>query len=345
MSGIAFPVIDEMSVEILPMPPVPGGIREAAQRGTLIPFIGAGASVIAGCPGWSQFANGALAQFVEHAKISHAQIAQISHLNPRVKLSLARGLQKEHGIPIDFRKLLHPSEKKDNPKGCQLYGSLSKLGKTFVTTNYDEWLDERIEVPSLPVDTSTNLETAPAPRSRRVLHRVQDLIAANLNQPDTVIHLHGSLLEPDGMILTTQDYVHHYANDRMSDDDPDKENRVLTFLEYLFNQKTVLFIGYGLEELEILEYVILKARRIQATAQGEVKHFLLQGFFSHEDKLMRSLQRYYLSECGIQLIPFLRDRKDWDQLLDVLHEFARLAPASVPMYSQEFKEMEVLLNG
>lgn len=106
-----------MSDEILPIPDVPDGMREASQRGTLIPFIGAGASVIAGCPKWAHFADGALAQFVERDKISHAEIAQINHLHPRVKLSLARGLEIEHGIPIDFRKLLHPSGIKDSLKG------------------------------------------------------------------------------------------------------------------------------------------------------------------------------------------------------------------------------------
>jgi hypothetical protein len=38
---------------------------------------------------------------------------------------------------------------------------------------------------------------------------------------------------------------------------------VLTSLDYLFSNRTVLFIGYGLDELEILEYVILKARQNQ----------------------------------------------------------------------------------
>ena len=144
-------------------------------------------------------------------------------------------------------------------------------------------------------------------------------LTAELEKEPTVAfaYLHGSLLDSEGMVLTTQDYVRHYANDRISGD-PVLENRVLTFLENLFKQKTVLFIGYGLEELEILEYVILKARRIRASDQIEAKHFLLQGFFSHEKDLMRSLKQYYLRECGIQLIPFLRDQRGWDQLLDVL---------------------------
>jgi len=333
-----------MSDDIRPIPVVPDGLREAAQRGKLIPFVGAGASVIAGCPKWTQFADGALAQFVERGKISHAEIAQVNHLHPRVKLSIARGLEAEHHIPIDFRALLHPSGKNTNSKGRELYGSLSRLGSTFVTTNYDEWLDEEIDFSDLRMDPATDPRIAPEPRMRNVYHRVEDLTAANLNQSNTVIHLHGSLLDSDSMVLTTQDYVRHYANDRMSGD-PVLENRVLTFLENLFKQKTVLFIGYGLEELEILEYVILKARRIRTSGQLEAKHFLLQGFFSHEKSLMRSLKQYYLRECGIQLIPFLRDQKDWDQLLDVLKEFARLAPASAPMYLQEFKEMGDLLNG
>lgn len=333
-----------MSKDILPIPSIPDGLREASQRGTLIPFVGAGASVLAGCPLWSQLADGALAQFVGLGKISHAEIDQINHLHPRVKLSIAKGLEVEHKSPIDFRALIHPLGRNSDQKGRELYGSLSKLGKTFVTTNYDEWLDEEIDSSDLRMDADVDPTVAPEPRLRNIYHRVSDLTAANLNQPNTVIHLHGSVLDPEHMVLTTQDYVRHYANDRMSGD-VGQENRVLTFLEYLFRQKTVLFVGYGLEELEILEYVILKARHNHTSNQLEARHYLLQGFFSHQKSLMHSLKQYYLHECGIQLIPFLRDQRDWNQLFDVLKEFARLAPASEPMYLQEFKDMKEMLNG
>ena len=47
------------------------------------------------------------------------------------------------------------------------------------------------------------------------------------------------------------------------------------------------------------------------------------------------MKSYYLSECGIQLIPFLRDEKDWDQLLYVLEHFAKTIPASEPLYLAE----------
>ena len=193
-----------MSEEILPIPPIPGGLREAAQRGTLIPFVGAGASRIAGCPGWSEFADGALRCLVEEGKFSHGQLAQISHLNPRVKLSIALGIEKEHETRINFRKLLHPSAQKDNAKGRKLFGSLCKLGKTFVTTNYDEWLDEELGSPIVAVGATPDPTALPVTNQRNVIHKVHDLTPANLNQPNTVIHLHGSLLDPDGMVRSEE---------------------------------------------------------------------------------------------------------------------------------------------
>ena len=90
-----------MSEELLPTPPVPEGIREAAQRGTLIPFIGAGASRLAGCPGWADFAEQALRWFVAQGKLSYAQYDQLRSQHPRVKLSLVRALQDEHGLSAD----------------------------------------------------------------------------------------------------------------------------------------------------------------------------------------------------------------------------------------------------
>jgi len=54
----------------------------------LIPFVGAGASKLAGCPDWNEFADEALRVFVEHGKFSHAQLDQVKALSPRVKLSI-----------------------------------------------------------------------------------------------------------------------------------------------------------------------------------------------------------------------------------------------------------------
>ena len=324
-----------------PIPPLPPGLKEAALRGTLIPFIGAGASRLAGCPNWIGFAERALRYFVDQGKFTHGQLAQLSQQHPRVKLSIARGLQRQHNLPIKFDAILYPDGRNTNLKGRRLYEALSKLGRTFVTTNYDDWLDTTIGAPPLTVSAVGGTGTPTIGQKPTIIYKVEELTPDNLERPNTIFHLHGSLLDPTRMILTTQDYVRHYANDRRADG-PEGENRVLTFLGFLFSQKNVLFVGYGLEELEILEYVIGKARLMAEPGKTEIRHFLLPGFFSHEEELARSLSNYY-AECGIQLIPFLRDQKDWDQLMDVLEEYASIAPAGAPLNVQIFKEMEALL--
>jgi SIR2-like domain len=330
-------------VTIDPIPALPPGLRDAAFRGTLIPFVGAGASRLAGCPNWTEFADRTLRYFVDKAKFTHGQLAQLSQQPPRVKLSIALALQREHNLPINFDEILYPNGRNTNPKGRKLYEALSRLGKTFVTTNYDDWLDTTIAAPSPTAITQAESAAPTIGQKPRVFYRVNELTLDNLEQSNTVFHLHGSLLDPDSMILTTQDYVRHYANDRDATG-PQGENKVLTFLGFLFSEKNILFVGYGLEELEILEYVVVKARLAAEAGRTEMRHFLLQGFFSHEEQLARSLESYY-AECGIELIPFLRDQKDWDQLIDILEEYARLAPAGAPLTVQILKEMEALLDG
>jgi hypothetical protein len=332
-----------MSEQISLIPAVPAGLRQASKRGNLILFIGAGASQVAGCPGWEGFANGALDWLIAEGKFSYSQLDQIKHLNPRLKLSLARTLATKSGLAIDFRGLLHPKPRKELSNGIKLYSNLFKLANVFVTTNYDEWLDERIVDESPSARPDTTIEGKPSVGQMKVIHKKEDLLPAALNGSNTVVHLHGSLLDATGMILTTLDYLKHYANDRRFAN-PESENRVLTFLEHLFKFKTVLFIGFGLQELEILEYVISKAQPQAPSSNKEIRHYILQGFYSHQDELKQKLESYYL-EFGIQLIPFLLDMRNFEQLIEVVEDFAKHLPASSPLVSQTIQEMEDLLNG
>jgi hypothetical protein len=319
------------------------GLKEAARLGLLIPFVGAGASRVAGCPGWPDFADRSLKFFVEKGKFTHAQLDQIRTLHPRVKLSFAKSLERQHDLPIDFKSVLYQNAGLSDAKGLRLYSALAKLGKTFVTTNYDEWLDSSLATPPQQVvEGQAQVATAAQP-APNVIYRVRDLTPDCLSRPNTVIHLHGSVKDPASMIVTTQDYIGHYANDRRKGG-ADEENLVLTFLHALFQErKTVLFIGYGLEELEVLEYVIGKARLRQPEGGKQIRHYILQGFFGHEQELRRTLERYYL-ENGIRLIPFSRDERDWDQLIDEVEELAQLMPAAELIKIERLVEMEALLN-
>lgn len=304
--------------------------------GQLVPFVGAGLSRLAGCPGWAEFADGALEQLHERGILSYAQIEQLRALSPRVKLSIARKFAEGARVNLDCAALLHPqSDWNRNPTGRQVYGALSAISRVFVTTNYDRWLDATLPPPE-GADWPQSERTGDAPIAlgrRRLFHRPDQFNAANLSVPDSgqgvVFHLHGCIAEDDGhLVLTTPDYLRHYANDRKGD----RENPVLTFLNDLFRTRTVLFLGYGLEDLEILEFLIVKARGARTvredappTERIQQRHFLLQGFFSYERELMQMMGTYY-EEFGIQLLPYQRDERNWCQLSEVVEDLARKLP-------------------
>jgi hypothetical protein len=257
-----------------------------------------------GCPSWKDFADNSLRWLAAQRKFSYSQLEQISHLHPRVKLSLARAIANEHKTNIAYREILHPREPQESQNGKQLYNALFRLSNIFVTTNYDVWLDERLPVPDpavVPAGVPEHITTVPM----NIVYRPEQITSALLWQPNTVIHLHGSLREPETMIMTTSDYISRYAAYNRSSNDPLTENPVLTFLSFLFQHRTILFIGYGLEELEILEYVLSKGPR----GTGEVRYYILQGYFSHQETLLRNMKIYYRNECGIELVPFRLDEK------------------------------------
>lgn len=325
-------------VEILPIPRIPEQLIIASKAGTLVPFIGAGVSVLAGAPNWNGFADATLKQFVkEQNKFSLSQVEQLKHLSPRVKLSIARSLEKTHQTKIDFKRILHPAPNPSLETGTRLYGHLSSLSKTFVTTNYDYWLD--YEHPTQTLEPVEDGKKELPLKRRTPIHKVNEFTFDKLC-PDTVIHLHGSLDDPDSMVLTTKDYTERYSNDR-----GDTENLVLTFLENLFKERCVLFIGYGLEELEILEYIIQKSGKAPSTPKSEIRHFILQGFFTHEQLMADAMADYYSKECGIQLLPFSKDQNDWKQLLSVIEDFSTKIPVGKTLLVQDFQDMEALLNG
>lgn len=324
-------------IEVYPV--IPDALRQAALKKTIVPFIGAGVSQLGGCPGWTEFANAALNFFVQKGKLSHAQLDQIASLSSRVKLSLALELEKQHEIAIDFVKLLKPTD--DNQKlGDEVYANLLKLATTFVTTNYDSWLHQSMPATyRADVDAPLSKESE---ESRQLFYKYHDITVENLGVSNSVFHLHGSVKDRSSMVITTTDYLERYSSHRI-DVNENHENPFLTFLEMLFRLKNVLFIGYGLNELEILEYVIQKGIQRQAISDEEPRHYVLQGFFSHEVELARSLESYF-RPFGIGLLPFSRDELDWNQLVEVIEYFVQEIPPGQGLALSERHEMEELLK-
>ncbi len=330
-----------MIEKIEPIPKIPEALRLAALQRKLIPFVGAGVSQLGGCPGWDQFANAALQFFVGKGKLSHAQFEQIHSLSSRVKLSLALELAVQHGLPIQFKDLLTPSDRQKEIVGDAVYRDLSRLAITFVTTNYDDWLDRMSPAVVFPSEQSSSAHQLPE-TSRRRFCKHNEITVENLDVPHAVFHIHGSVHEPDSMVLTTVDYLIRYSSHRI-DGTANRENPLLTFLQTLFKIKNVLFIGYSLGELEVLEYIVQKGIERETVTDEAPRHYILQGFFSHEIELARSLESYF-RQFGIGLLPFSRDERDWNQLAEVIRHLATEIPPGPILDLPARLEMEELLS-
>ncbi|MCI0565295.1 MAG: SIR2 family protein, partial [Nitrososphaera sp.] len=141
--------------------------------------------------------------------------------------------------------------------------------------------------------------------------RRERLLRVNLDKNGNVVHLHGCVDDPDTMVITTMDYLDHYSS-----------NEVQEFLRYLFEKKTVLFLGYGLEEIEVLEY-ILRRGSVGGKRDDRIRRYILQGFFNAEMALFDLLQRYYLESFGTELIGFPKDYKSYGHQIEILASWAK----------------------
>jgi hypothetical protein len=284
-------------------------IRDAAKHGELVVFVGAGASKLCGSPDWRGFAEQVVGKLEKGGVLSFLEAEQLRGLgDARRTLSIAIALAKKQHINIDFDGILHPA--KPDPIGVELYELLSGLRPVFVTTNYDKWLDGTGPAELSPeVRTGDESEPAKRPTQRSKYYLREHLSSALLAERGAVIHLHGSYTEPDSMVVSLKDYIEHYA-----------DLRVQAFLNTMFKNYTVLFVGYGLAELEILDYIIRSNDSLQSDI-AEPRHFLLYAHRSTESVQTGFMEDFFREQCGVRVIKYCIDAKGYQEVVEVFKDW------------------------
>ena len=299
-------------------PDLPEEIRQAALDGNLILFVGAGISRLLGMPSWAGMARKQLEHLRDNGALNYSEIEQLSALDPKKQLSIATQISDDNDIRLDLTSGLTGLSESNN-----IYKSINDIGCVCVTTNYDQLLSPRYNPAKDGSTTSVTVNR---------IYKKQDLFTNHLDRPGTVIHLHGAVTDQKTMIVTTRQYLEHYY-----------EPVVQEFLRGLFTRKTVLFIGYGLEEAEVLEHIL---RHGGISAGAERKRFALQGYYRSQQPLYEHLHNYYRQSFGVHVIGFVRNHKDYNQQEAIFAAWSpKIAVNSPPLAADIDRINEVLDDG
>jgi len=293
-------------MSILSIPPIPPEFLQILPSGKVVIFLGAGVSRLMGYPSWDQLADRSFQHLINKTKnFSHADFDVLKELHPRQKLSIAVDIWKSEGY--DPKALISEAIKADGESYPRVFELLADIAAPFVTTNYDDCPISAVQAKPI---LSTELgeigeEQKPSPGRRRPISLKDDILTTLLTGNDIVVYLHGRLVDGSPLVITTKDYVDHYRNDNVQE-----------FLDHLFEHYHVLFIGYGLEEEEIIDFIVRKK-----PTYNLINHFRLIPAFSHQERLMEHLGNYYSNQCQVRLVPYLIDSIGHRQLENVLADW------------------------
>jgi hypothetical protein len=299
------------------VPDLPEEVVKAALDGHLVFFVGAGVSKLLGMPSWGGMAKLQLEHLRDNGALNYSELEQLSSLDPKKQMSIAIQIAEDNKISLDLSTGLT-----DFSEGNSIYKSINDIGCVCVTTNYDRLLAPRY------TDADDGSAT---PASVNRIYQKSKFLVNHLDTPGTVIHLHGSVTDQETMVVTTRDYLAHY-------DDP----FVQDFLGDLFARKTVLFVGYGLEEAEILEHVL---RRGGVSDSVERSRFVLQGYYLGQKPLYENLHSYYQKSFGVHVIGFVRDHKDYKQQEAILDDWGPRIVVKRPPLAADMEKMNQVLGG
>jgi len=199
---------------------LPHELAENLEKGRVVLFVGSGMSQPQ-LPGW----RGLLEQMVQQAELngiyidSHRKL-EIGELIAKDELLVAAGKVKQ-ALGKDFHSILKRVFTSANPTPTAAHKLLPRLPlKAVVTTNYDKLLEG-----VYPGSTHTSIHPK----------------IPSLKEDFFLWKLHGDIDDADSIVLDETDY------DALSVD-----SRIVTVLNGLFQHATVLFVGYGLKDPDLL---------------------------------------------------------------------------------------------
>ena len=192
------------------IPELPSEIYKAHLNKKLAIFVGAGVSRLVGCKGWDELASDLLITCKEKGLINYYEEERIKGFSDnKKKITIAKELLIKK-YSDEFYKCFESSIKVTQNNNIIL--DIIKLGNIFITTNADDSFKD-IDVHPKKDGNYESIEP----------------------EIDHLYHIHGHKDIRDSLVFTVSEYLRRY-NDK----------NFIKFLDSVFDNYTVLFIGYGL---------------------------------------------------------------------------------------------------
>ncbi len=286
--------MNSKNIEIKNIPNLPDEIVAAINNKKLAVFIGAGVSRFIGCKGWDELAKNLVKKCAEQKHIKPITKELLLKQSDQVKLisicySIFNDKSDNYSFMEEMKKSLKDSKIDEFIKGDKkfkiykdFYKDLKNIGNIFITTNADRFIDNLLD--------KININIKDFNKRQISNHRLYKI--------------HGCISDEDSLVFTKNKYITTYTN-----------NDFIEFIQSVFAQYKVLFVGYGLNEFELLHKIFGSYDK-----NKEPRHFYLKGYYQHEQELC-NLEHNYFSNLGIRLVPFEKDENSYEQLIHVIDDW------------------------
>lgn len=282
-----------MTIDLIPDLKKYPHIYGAHKDGNLIIFIGAGLSALWGCKRWKDMAIALIDKCYEQGDIDYWEremlVAKYATA-PRKLITIAKNILK-----TNYEKALRETLELNKIKKAKLPNLMNNLFSfeaMYITTNIDNHFSSLFD---------------------------ENNIHSELNKfvlkPQNIVHIHGIIDKPNSLVMTVDEYITRYKNDYFRD-----------FLETtFFNEKyCFLFIGYGVEEMEIIDFIIQKYSEEPKTYRDFIHRFyVLLPFYQQEEQLYQYEQLYF-DKIKMNVIPYSINSKGYDQLNEILESWREI---------------------
>ena len=289
-------------------------------------FIGNSLSRILDIPSWEELADKMLKKLAERQVINQDISSLLLRQSAKTKISIAdayfrdekllkekveENARKELTYDSIIRNKSTSESNLENEQENNLYKKLAKFAKSnphivsnFITTNYDLKLHDALGDEGLIQGTSklsSNRDTSKLPLKEIISNKFyffdnpeqfrNPILVANKK---ILLYLHGSTKHEAEMTVSIKDYLNLYG-------------QPLDGLKEVLEEQTIIFMGYGLNELEIMELLYRNVLGVQKDA----KIFLLLPYLSHEKEILMPLAKHW-KDLSITILPYNVD-KNWHE--------------------------------